>query len=473
MRNHSLAALAPALILGAALRALRVGARWDELTLAYAAYMEPLAAALQDGHPSALVGSWTGLHPPLYGTLHAVLEVAWPVPLVWLCLSALTSLGAAAVVGRTAGPVAALVLATAPVHLMDAAEINNYPLASLSIAVLIWAARRSWGWLAAAALFAAWSHLLGGVAAAGVVGWRLSRGPSVDRWSLLAASALGMLPIVGGVMRLMQMDSTWSQPSVDLLAWMLLVARTVGPEAWLMAPVVLLGLRRELAAGGLALGGALLLATVLGAAAAHQRPYLGLLAPIAAVAVGQAVRSRPRLGWVVVALCLVRGVRVGAAEVDSVQRLVADQDRPRAIDAAIASSEPGDTLWLVAPALQPDDDKSDTSAVLWRLSPWASMPIARPVRSEYKDYRFGHPRHWQERVVHTSTELDEAAFDAVAAQRLGAGGRLFIVLYDHAPAHGLKARIERVMRPYEWVAEPVGEDRGLGADWLYRVDGRL
>jgi hypothetical protein len=101
------------------------------------------------------------------------------------------------------------------------------------------------------------------------------------------------------------------------------------------------------------------------------------------------------------------------------------------------------------------------------------MPIARPVRSEYKDYRFGHPRHWQERVVHTSTELDEAAFDAVAAQRLGAGGRLFIVLYDHAPAHGLKARIERVMQPYEWAAEPVGEDRGLGADWLFRVDGRL
>jgi hypothetical protein len=471
MRDRSPAILAGALIFGAGLRALRVCARWDELTLAYAAYMAPLAQSVEAGHPTALLGSWIGLHPPLYGTLHAVLEVLWPVPLVWLCMSALASLGAAAVAGRTAGAIAALVLATAPVQLMDSAEINNYPLASLAIAGLIWSARRSWPWLAAAAVLAAWCHLLGAIAAVGVVGWRLLRGPPVARWPLVTAVVLGLLPIAGGAARLVQMQSTWSQPGVDLIAWAQMVGGSIGPEGLLMAPVVLIGLRRELAAGWLAIAGALLLAIALGAAAAHQRPYLGLLAPIAAVAVGRAVVHRPRLAWVIIALCLVRGVRFAASDLVRLQAIAADQERPRAIDQAIALSAPGDTLWLVAPALHPDDDKTDTSAVLWRLRPWERMPIVRPVEMEYKDYRFGHPRGWRGRVVHTSTELDPAAFDAVAAQRLAAGGRLWVVLYDHSPAEGLGARVERVLRPYRTESVAVGSDQGLGVDMLHQVAG--
>jgi hypothetical protein len=471
MRNHSSAVLAAALIIGAGLRTMRVCARWDELTLAYAAYMAPLSQSLEEGHPTALIGAWTGLHPPLYGAIHAVLEVVWPVPLVWLGLSALASLGAVAVVGRVAGPVAALVLATAPVHLMDAAEINNYPLASLAVAGLIWAARRSWAWLAAAAVLAAWAHVLGGVAAAAVVGWRIWRGPPVDTWPLLAASGLGMLPILGGVARLLSMESTWSQPQVDLVSWGRLVADTLGPEGLVLAPVVLLGLRREVAAGWLAIVGALGLAIVLGAAAAHQRPYLGLIAPIAAVAVGQAARSRPWLAWAVAAVCLVRGVRVGMADGARLEAISSDQERARAVDEAISQSEPGDTLWLVAPALQPDDDKTDTGPVMWRFRPWERMPIARPVPLEYQDYRFGHPREWRGRVLHTSTELDPAAFDQIAAQRLGAGGRVFVVLYDHAPASGLKARVARVLRPYATTGVEVGEDAGLGVDWLVAVEG--
>ena len=66
MRHYSPAVLAAALIIGGLLRTMRVCARWDELTLAYAAYMEPLAESLGAGHPTALLGSWIGLHPPLY-----------------------------------------------------------------------------------------------------------------------------------------------------------------------------------------------------------------------------------------------------------------------------------------------------------------------------------------------------------------------------------------------------------------------
>jgi hypothetical protein len=126
---------------------------------------------------------------------------------------------------------------------------------------------------------------------------------------------------------------------------------------------------------------------------------------------------------------------------------------------------------LVAPALQPDDDKTDTSAVMWRISPLERMPIARPIPFEYTDYRFGHPRDWRGRVIHTSTELDEQAFDAVAAARLEAGGAVWVVLYDHAPAHGLKARVERAMRPYVSETRAVGTDDGLGTDWLFVVEG--
>lgn len=469
MRAHSSAILGLALLIGAGLRALRVGVRWDELTLAYAAYMAPLAESLGDGHPTALVGDWIGLHPPLYGTLYALIEVLWPVPMIWLALSALASLGAVAVVGRVGGPLAAMVLATAPVHLMDSAEVNNYPLASLAVALLIWAAPRAWPWLAAAAVLAAWSHILGGLAAMGVLGWRLLRGPPVKRWPLITATAIGMLPILGGALRLMQMESTWSQPTVDLWAWAEMVAGALGPEGLLLAPIVALGLRRELAWGWLAIAGALGLAIVLGAAAAHQRPYLGLLAPIAAVAVGQWVRARPSLGWLVLALCLVRAGRFAVADMGRAQAIGEDMQRERAVDLAVAGSAPGDTLWLVAPALQPDDDKTDFSSVMWRFSPWQPMPIVKPVPMEYKDYRFGHPRQWRDRVIHTSTELDAAAFDAVARQVLADGHTVWVVLYDHSPASGLKDRVSRTLRPYVVDARPVGDDLGLGVDWLFEA----
>ena len=144
MRSNSLA-LILVLIVAAVLRLLRMHVRWDEITLAYAAYAEPLVTAMADGHPTALLGHWIGLHPPLWGVIQAAFELTLPMPWVWMGFSAACSLGAVWVVGRHAGWVAALVLATAPVHLLDAAEVNNYPLAALSMALLLAAARGS-GW---------------------------------------------------------------------------------------------------------------------------------------------------------------------------------------------------------------------------------------------------------------------------------------------------------------------------------------
>jgi hypothetical protein len=471
MRPTSPATLALGLAVGAVLRLLRMGVRWDELTLAYAAYSEPLARSVEEGHPTALIGNWIGLHPPLHGVIHAVTEVLWPAPFLWLFFSVLCSFGAVFIVGRTAGPLAALVLATAPVHVIDAAEVNNYPLASLAVAVLLWAARRDWRWLAAAAVFAGWSHILGGLAAVGVVGWRVVLGPPISRRAVVGASVLGLMPIAGGALRLMGMSSTWSQPDMALLTWAETVATALGPEAWLMAPLLLIGLRGEAAAAWIAMAATLGLAVALSAAAPHQRPYLGLLAPAAAIGIAQAVRHRTALVWIVVALALIRGIRMGAEDGQRLTAIRADLDRERAVDLAIARSAPGDTLWLVAPALQADDDKTDFGPVMWRFSPLTPMPIARPVRFEYKDYRYGQPRTWRGRTLHTSTELDPAATDHVLAQTLSAGHTAWVVLYDHAPATGLQERIERVLRPYIVRGSTVGADEGLGADRLYRVTG--
>ena len=86
MRSNSLA-LIPVLILAALLRLLRMHVRWDEITLAYSAYAEPVTQALIDGHPTALLGSWIGLHPPLWGVIHGLMEVIVPVPAEELLLS--------------------------------------------------------------------------------------------------------------------------------------------------------------------------------------------------------------------------------------------------------------------------------------------------------------------------------------------------------------------------------------------------
>ena len=189
MRSNSLALIA-VIGIAAALRALRMHVRWDEITLAYAAYAEPLTTAMADGHPTALIGHWIGLHPPLWGVIHAAFELVAPVPWVWMGFSAVCSVGAVWVVGRHAGWVAGLVLATAPVHLLDAAEVNNYPMAALAMALLIATARGPWLGLAAAAVFAAWAHLLTLVAAGAVVLWRSLSVRSAHRNRLLEVYVL-------------------------------------------------------------------------------------------------------------------------------------------------------------------------------------------------------------------------------------------------------------------------------------------
>ena len=472
MRSNSLALIA-VLVLAAALRVLRMIVRWDEITLAYAAYAEPIVQAIAGFHPSALLGSWIGLHPPLWGVIHGALEWVAPLPFLWMGFSVACSTCAVFVVGRVGGWVPALVLATAPVHLLDAAELNNYPLASLAVAALVVCAEGGWLQLALAAIFAGWAHLLTGVGAVGLVLWRSIRLRGPSRLALLSVVVAGLMPIAGGAFRLMGQGSTWAQPEVPTLRWLGFVADTVGPEGWFLVPFVLLGLRGSTRALWVCLVGTLVVAVGLDAAASHQRPYLGLIAPVAAMAVAHTLRRYPRLTWVVVGLCLVRGGRFAADDLGRVSAIISDQERSRGIDLVLSQASPGDTVWLVAPALQADDDKTAFSAVLWRFTPWTSMPMALGGDFEFKDYRYGQPRKVGGLTVHTSTELYPAPFDHIFAKANADGHAVWVVVYDHSPATGLIARIEHVMAPYSVAWQSVGEDQGLGADLVLRVRASL
>ena len=175
-----------------------------------------------------------------------------------------------------------------------------------------------------------------------------------------------------------------------------------------------------------AAGGFYALTLALGVSAPHQYPYVSLLAPILAVCVGQV---RPRaLRWIALLLGLSQGLLLGRDLIGQLGVIAQDLRQPRAIDAALARAAPGDLLWLVAPALEGDDDKGATSPVLWRLSPFSPMPIAQVFPFDQTDWRWGQPRAHQGRIVHSSTELDAARFDAVAAAQAAAHHSIYVIL---------------------------------------------
>ncbi len=467
------------------LRCLRLVNRWDEVALAYAAYAAPASERLWAGSPGEAMACWVGLHPPAHALLLAVLDGVWPAPAAWMGLSILFSVLAVWMVGRAAGPWAALVLATSPVQLMDAAEVNNYPLAVAGLAALLWARKASWPWFVAAVVWASYGHVLGLCVAGGLTASRLVRPVCPrERIPLGVGAALVAAPLVAGILRLSLQSSTFSQADFEWFEWVAMVGRTVGPEAALLAVLAFIGLflgRSAPVVGLLVLGAAYLAALQLGAAAAHQRPYLSLFGPPVAVAVGaglMVLRARwHRTGTAVVVLFGLamtgRALRCLRAEWSIVTDLRHDLQEQRGVDVALAESRTGDVIWLVAPALQADDDKTDHSSVLWRFSPFRPMPRAAipGVAFDYTDWLWGQPREMNGRTVHTSTELDPGRFDRVVQAHHQAGREVWVILYDHAPAAGLLERIQRTVRIYTAEHLEVERNHGLGNDHVWRIPG--
>ena len=465
------------------LRGLRFVNRWDEVALAYSAYAAPSGEALASGRWGDALSSWVGLHPPTHALLLAVIDLIWPSVGVWMALSIAFSLATVVVVGRAGGPLAALVVATAPFLVQDAAEINNYPLAALGIALLAVWQRASWPWFLLGVAAAGWGHVLGLATAGGVTVWRLWRPvePS-ERWRVAFGAALIAAPLVAGALRLAGQSSTFSQPDFEWSPWLEMVLQRGGGALGPMVMAALVGVcwtPRAPRVPLLVLSSVFGLALVMGVAAPHQRPYLGLFVPLVALAVGALAQSvsqwRPRVGRVVGALIglglLVQGVSVGSSEWRTANAIRADLERMRAVDEALRLSEPGDTVWLVAPALRPDDDKTDHSSVLWRFSPWSRMPRADipGVRYDFTDWLWGQPRQLDARTVHTSTELESGRFDRVVESAFDRDADVFVVLYDHEPATGLLERVTRTVRIYTPEHRVFARSQGLGDDQLWRL----
>lgn len=443
-------------LLALGLRLWRAALRWDEIALAYAAYIQPV---VEQGW------GFVGLHPPLYAWILELLDKAWGAPAAWLIWGAVCSTGAVALLAYRVHPLPALVLALDPFQLAYAAEVNNYPLLCFAVAWIVVARHRlelggHWVWLVLAGLVASWTHLLGGWIAG--IAW-LTLGPRRWRLVLLGLGTLlvGALPFWGPVTALLGLETTRSQGGLELRTLWERLWPVAGPTVGLF--VVALGaLRRwegQLFAGCL-LG--LVLALVGGAAASHQLPYWVVLGAPAAVAVWRV------LPWGTVLFAGVGAMQTLPGELERTQRLRADLARTRAIDVALRSVPPDWPLWLVSPAWLTDDDKTATSDVLWRFSPFRPMPAVTNLH-DYVDPRAGQPRRMQGRIVHTSVNLETLVVHPVIRQHLERYGGVGIVLYDHGYANDYPGMVKSALRPFDPTCTWIGDDVGIGQDLFCEV----
>ncbi len=414
-----------ALSLAAALRLLRVPARWDEVSWLYAAYNAPTAEALRAGDLAGALG-FIGLHPPLYPLLHAGLELLYPAPLLPLLLSAAASLGAVWAISRAGrdpaeGALAALVLACGPVQLAYAAELNNYPLTALSVALTLAARQRAaagggWGWLAAAGALACWTHALAAWVA-GLAALTLGR----RGLAVLGVMALSCLPLAPEVLRLIGEENTYKQPPIKPA---LIFADYTARFGWLwlgLLPFGALGARRRPALGATWLGTAGFIAALqlVRIAAPHQFPYHLALGCVGAplVAAGAAGAWR----WGAAGLALTQGLSMASLDVRALAALARDDGG--AMAAALERASPGEAVYLLAPSWADDDDKRLTSAPLWRLPPWRPMPPVRPYDFEGDDFRHGQPRAAGEVVIYVADWPRREVLQAAAAHP-----RLYVVV---------------------------------------------
>ena len=458
------------------LRCLRAVLRWDEISLAYAAYWQAWGDTFARGDLGTALTSFTGLHPPGYALLfHGVDVISGHRPLAWLLLSVALSAAAVWLVGRIAGLAAAALLAVDPFQLAYCAEVNNYPLLVFAVALCLVARRRArvrgplWP-LVLAAAFAGWAHLLGGFVGGLCLltlgDWRRSA-------KGLAVLALLTAPVLFGAAGLTGQEGTYGQVGLDWERASRGIWTKSGPWLVLLVPAAWLSLR-ERGLGVVVFGtvGCIVGLTALKIAAAHQQPYWVALGPPLAVMLG---RGLPVVAWLG-ALAALWGL---PAEAERLDRLLDDLDRERAVDQVLLQAAPGDAIWLLAPALQPDDDKTATSAVLWRLPPWTPMPAWRgpaPASSadpafEFADYGYGQPRVVNDRVVPSTTDLWSSQLEEVLAWHTGAGHDVWFVLYDHGPARDYPGLLARALEGHDAVPVAMGEDVGLGVDHVARVSG--
>jgi len=462
-------------VLALVLRLVRAAMRWDEIALAYVAYPQSWWDAAGRFDLWGML-NFTGLHPPFHSLLLGAVDWVWGAPAGWLLFSVLCSTLAVWVVGRMGGASAAAVLAVGPLQLAYCAEVNDYPLLVLTIACCLWGRAlllrgRGATVLVLAGIFAGWTHMLGGAlaVAAALSVWGFDR-----RLSLRTAGyvVLGCLPVIWRGVGLALEAGSYGQAGLELAGLVNGLTVKVG-YWWLVVPFVILGAWKQKGIGLLlvALTGLILFMIFAGVAAPHQHPYWLVLGPPAALLVSALSR---RLAWVVSAFGLLLFIPV---ERDAISELRSGLERERAVDLVLREAAAEDAVWLLAPALKPDDDKTDYSDVLWRYSPWKSAPAWRgpqhpEVGFEFADYRYGQPRLFEGRVTHQTTDMDLEITAEVIDWHLAAGRKVWFVLYDHGPANDYPGLMAQALAPFTSRCEWVGRDTGLGVDQFCVVEAR-
>lgn len=434
-------------VLAAVSRLVRAACRWEEWSLHYSAYNLPTFEAIQAGDWGSALQTWAGLHPPLYPILHALGATLWPAPVTWMLFSALCSTGAVVFVLK-AHPgrwLPALLVATDPVQLHYAAEVNNYPLSVLLVAMAWWAFQKNrlW-WLIAAGVIAMWTHLIAGVFVILVA----SLHPK--RWKALGGILLGAAPLASQAWLLATDGGTHRQPSLLLEAS---ITDSIGRFSLayvVLLPVLLLGFSRAkdaacVWAGMLCFWFGMV---ALHIAAPHQFPYALMLGIPAAVLIAASARFRPGLTSMVILVAMVRFSWFEAGDISRLMAIRQDLKQERAVDVVLNLSLPGDAIVLVRGPGRPDDDRRHFSPTMWRFSPFQSMPsLSTGVRPDL----MGQPRLVRGRRVYTFNQYRPTIATIP-------GEHVFTILYD-----GAEERPEEVpTHPLQGEWETAGDDLWRG-----------
>jgi hypothetical protein len=438
------------ILLATVLRALRALCRWDEWALHYSAYNLPTYEAMQSDELLGLLTHWVGLHPPLYPLLHSAGSILWPAPATWLIFSALCSIGAVCfmLAAHPTTLVPAFLLATDPVQLHYAAEVNNYPLSVLLISAGWWGLKTNRPTaIAVAGVFGAWTHIMAGVAIGGLALLH------PKRFRVVGVVAIGALPLLATAWGLASDAGSQRQPP-------LLLETSMGDAidrfslAWvILFPPLLLGFARERAA---AVGWSICVAfwaftVALGIAAPHQFPYAMMLGVFAAALLHGATIQRPILAGFIVLVAVVRMGWAGGGDVARIHTILKDQAIHRGIDAVLELTLPGDAIVLVRGPGPPDDDRRHFSPTLWRFSPFEDMlPLSTGIRPDLA----GQPRMVRGRRLYTFAHPREAIGSIP-------GAHVFTVLYDGAEQN--ISRIPAHERQGKW--QTAGPDLWRGPDF--------
>jgi hypothetical protein len=431
MPASSKSAWIPLLCFALALRLPRAVLRWTEDTWAYLAYDAEMSQAFEHGQFWQGLTHFSGLHPPGWGLFHNFLEWSLPVPMLLLLASVACSVGAVLLAGRLGWMVGFLV-ATSPLQIAYAAELNNYPAMALCMAWLWWARERaeqsdspSWH-LAFATALGAWVHLLVGFFGL-IAAWGLGRR---HRWTnvfrVAGVLAIAMLPLLPNIVQLLGSESTFSQPPykaglvfsdfTDRFGWigfLLLIPAGFGlknrPQLAKTAGacvVLILGLQLS------------------GIAAPHQFPYfLALSVPFALLV--QSGAQGPVLKALVLGVITLHSVSLSRMSLAQVQAIGENQVIQRGVDIALAEAQPGDGIYLLRKRHRPDDDKRGISAQLARVSPWNRLPRVRPYEFPMVDHRHGQPRGVGDLTIYVNDHPRKTILQAVQAHN-----RLFLVVSD-------------------------------------------